>query len=687
MSVGSALPLGCSEGSQGRCPHAPSEPRVHAGRGAREYSMWRSVRSRLALCLLLALWVLLPGEGWGQQGARSAPASGSLDHQAALERIVRKLLEQFPRVSGLVASIRGDQVYLTLEQNRGVQPGTRLSVFRKMGAFKHPLTGEVLGHFEEDLGAAVVTEVREKYVLARLEPAGNLTPRPGDGVRITAARIRLALLPIVNQTRERFDQDVLLLDFQTLLERTGRFQVFDVDKLQVWFLENRIAAEDALKPEVRDRLRRFAGTDLALATVLRKLGDRQVLDSRLTSLADGKSGEGMTALVSRLPALAAASSAQGRSRAGVRLDEGVSRERDTGSPLNPNFRSRTGVPGRGIQRSQTLDWVATGVAVGDFDGDKQQEVAFVHDYSLTIYRWDKGVLVEVFSYRGSAGDRFFTVDSIDLDGNGRPEIYVTSYRHPNVNAFVLAYVDGKYKVVANLPGSFLRVIEPSRGKPMLVGQAIGVEAPFYGPVYEYAWSKGGPAPKRALLLPKGIDVYGFNYWDVDGDGIDDIVQVSNFGRISIFRPDGQKIHESSQTYGGHFASFRYDQSFTRQEVSSLPDGADAEPKYQAIRGRLLLRDVTGDGKPDLVVPANLQRVELVSSFGMGDAEIAALRWDGSTLVEEWRSRRVGGVIVDYQFADLDGDGQEELVVAVVESKLLSLKSGATRLVVYQLKRP
>jgi hypothetical protein len=88
----------------------------------------------------------------------------------------------------------------------------------------------------------------------------------------------------------------------------------------------------------------------------------------------------------------------------------------------------------------------------------------------------------------------------------------------------------------------------------------------------------------------------------------------------------------------------------------------------------------------LVVPVNLRRVELVSSFGMGDAEIVALAWDGSVLIEQWRSRKVGGVIVDYQFVDLDGDGAEELVAAVVETELLSWKSGATRLVVYQLKK-
>ncbi|MFQ5691636.1 MAG: hypothetical protein ACE5IM_01145, partial [Nitrospinota bacterium] len=309
-----------------------------------------------------------------------------------------------------------------------------------------------------------------------------------------------------------------------------------------------------------------------------------------------------------------------------------------------------------------------------------------HDRTLVIYRWEKGVLVEEYSYWASSGDRFLTIDAIDLDGNGRPEIYVTNYRHPNLATFVLAYEDGKYKVVARNISTFFRVIEPGGGKPILVGQAIGLEEPFYGSVYEYAWSDEGPVPKRALPLPKGIDVYGFNYWDVDGDGINEIVEIGKFGRIVVYRPDGQKVFETRQRFGGYFSRFRYDQSLEREETIALPDGADADPQYETIRGRLLLRDVTGDNRPDLIVPANKRRVEFVSTLGLGDADIVALRWDGSTVSEEWRSRGVGGVIIDYQFVDLDGDGAEELVAAVVETKFLSLKGGVTRLLVYQLKR-
>ena len=173
--------------------------------------MSRTSRTGLTLRAAVMFFALLSGSAGAQRIGRDARDNGvALDHRAALERVVKKLKAQFPRITGLVASARGKQLYLTLEGSGKVQPGTRLSVFRKMGAFKHPVTGEALGHFEEDLGSAIVTDLRDKFLVARFEPKGNLVPRAGDGVRITAAQIRVALLPIVNKTGEKFNQDETL---------------------------------------------------------------------------------------------------------------------------------------------------------------------------------------------------------------------------------------------------------------------------------------------------------------------------------------------------------------------------------------------------------------------------------------------------------------------------------------------
>ncbi len=650
-----------------------------------ENGIKKKAGTRFFNCLVGCFLIAIAGTASAQRSVLdpTGPAS-RLDHRSAIQRIVTKLLDEFPHVKGLVASVRGSQVYLTLESNSGVRPGTKMDVFRKMGAFKHPVTGEVLGHFEDDLGTAVVTDVRDRFVVAKFSPKDKLVPRSGDGVRISAALIRVALLPVVNRTEEPFDQDGVLLDFQSFLEQTGRFEVFDVDKLRVWLLEKRINAKSLLNQRNRSRLRELVRTDRVIVTEFRKIGERRVLKSRLSRLSDGKIGRAFTAIVNNKQESVASSNSKRRS-GGLRLDEGPGRSLDRASKLNPNFRVRKGAPRRGIQRSQKLRWLASGLATGDFDGDKQQEIVLIHDSELNVYSWKKGILAEEYSYRASAGERFLTVDSIDLDRDGRPEVYVTNYQHPILNSFVLGFKNGKYTILKRGLDSFFRVIQGIDGKPILAGQALGLEAPFYGKVHEYEWKNGGPVVKGQLPLPRGLSVYGFNYWDVDDDGIAEIVEIKKFGRIAIYRKNGRIVDETREKYGGYLSRFRYDQALTRLEDRQNVLGGDVDPKYETIRGRLLLRDMTGDKRPDLVVPINLQRIERVQNFGLGDSEIAALTWDGSRLHEQWRSRKIGGIVVDYQFVDLDGDGQEELAVAVVEKKLLELKAGTTRLVVYRLK--
>jgi len=44
-----------------------------------------------------------------------------------------------------------------------------------------------------------------------------------------------------------------------------------------------------------------------------------------------------------------------------------------------------------------------------------------------------------------------------------------------------------------------------------------------------------------------------------------------------------------------------------------------------------------------------------------------LEWDGAGLVENWRTKKISGYVSDYQFKDIDNDGENEIVLALVLS--------------------
>ena len=58
-----------------------------------------------------------------------------------------------------MVAVEGDALYLDLGQGGGAQVGQEFTVFRKGEAFHHPITGKVLGQYEEVLGYAQVRTV------------------------------------------------------------------------------------------------------------------------------------------------------------------------------------------------------------------------------------------------------------------------------------------------------------------------------------------------------------------------------------------------------------------------------------------------------------------------------------------------------------------------------------------------
>jgi len=73
------------------------------------------------------------------------------------------------------------------------------------------------------------------------------------------------------------------------------------------------------------------------------------------------------------------------------------------------------------------------------------------------------------------------------------------------------------------------------------------------------------------------------------------------------------------------------------------------------------------------------RVKLFSS-----AEVYDLEWDGRGMVENWRTKKINGYVADYQFKDINNDGENEVVLALVLSVGGTLRERSV-LVAYSLK--
>jgi len=80
---------------------------------------------------------------------------------------------------GLVLFVDTSRIAVDLTAADGMRPGTLLSLRRDRIPIVHPVTGEVLGDLDEEVGVARVTEVRDRFSVAELQSVA-----PGASVQI-----------------------------------------------------------------------------------------------------------------------------------------------------------------------------------------------------------------------------------------------------------------------------------------------------------------------------------------------------------------------------------------------------------------------------------------------------------------------------------------------------------------------
>ena len=215
------------------------------------------------------------------------------DLGATYQKTAEQLAAAFPRVELQVTAATGDTIRVEGAGIASLRPGLELTLFRRGEMFRHPVTNQPLGHTEQVLGTLVLTAVEPGAATGRLVPlAGRAAPAPppGDGARITAGRLPVAVLPTsgVQAAFDSADQTQLLLvaRFSAILDKTGRF--LSVDPQRVLDLVGQARGSSPSPLEVGRRL----GGVAVLSSRLVRDGTTRVLETTWTS---GQTGETLVA--------------------------------------------------------------------------------------------------------------------------------------------------------------------------------------------------------------------------------------------------------------------------------------------------------------------------------------------------------------------------------------------------------
>lgn len=74
---------------------------------------------------------------------------------------------------GYVVFIDTTRIVIDLTARDGVRPGALVSLRRDQVPIVHPVTGEILGELDEEIGTARVTEIRDKFSVAEIQTVLN----------------------------------------------------------------------------------------------------------------------------------------------------------------------------------------------------------------------------------------------------------------------------------------------------------------------------------------------------------------------------------------------------------------------------------------------------------------------------------------------------------------------------------
>ncbi|HON23789.1 MAG TPA: FG-GAP-like repeat-containing protein, partial [Syntrophales bacterium] len=349
--------------------------------------------------------------------------------------------------------------------------------------------------------------------------------------------------------------------------------------------------------------------------------------------------------------------------------------------INPDFISGSQPRDKkGFWMSQKYPTNYRGLDVGDVNGDGLNEIVVIDDTNVFVYQKKGNDAVLLAKISGGNYNKYVGVDIIDLNGNGIKEIIVSNVLTKRgadsisntVSSFVLEWKDNKFITIANnLPWLF-RVINTNPAGVRALGQKIGVSRPFETDIYEMVWRNGKYDEGTKLKIPRGLNIYGLTL-DNLGEGAEKIIAFNDYDYLCVYQETDKPLYAVQSMTGSREFIYKSEDVFggSNMYIESYGEdipGNDYTFYNTYMNTRIIPYDTNKDGKRELIVVKNLTPSRILKNVKVFTAsEFYNLEWDSMGLVENWRTRKMNGYVADYQIKDIDNDGQDEIVMALVTS--------------------
>lgn len=360
---------------------------------------------------------------------------------------------------------------------------------------------------------------------------------------------------------------------------------------------------------------------------------------------------------------------------------GLSLKDFTLRPLSPQIIVNAGgFDLTGIWRSTILPYALVDLAFGDLDGDGDLETVIISRQGIHIYRFKDEKFNLLTEIKGQRNDNYISVDVADINGTGRPQIFVSNFRLDGVRSLVLSWQGQGVKTIAqNVPYSWRVHQLPGRGT-VLLGQERRGNFPFGTKVKVLAWKGERYVAGEALDLPDELNVFNFVIRDLNGDGSPETVYLDKNNHLVVLSAQGKVEYRGNQFYGGTVSYV--DLSDTNSNAGHFTSTIMSEREARTyLPARLVVTAGVTSGRPELIVNKNKDSIfNVIDRFeSYSSGVVHALSWDGTAFKETWRTMTINDYLANYSVEDFKNNKQKQLVVGVVQSRGLPLVGNARSL--------
>lgn len=598
-------------------------------------------------------------------GTLALVAYGAAQGSSPLSKLADDVLALFPKVDGDVLEIRGQEAVLSFGKRDGLQTGVQVSLYRRGRPLKHPKTGEVVGHAEQQLATVPIREVAEAYSTVVLPPGAAVVA--GDRARISAGRVTVTIVMLVEGGR-RADAEAAGQEIFEALGRTGRFRVTWGDMIAAWLAERGVTPEAFLGGERLAEVATKFKPEYVLALRFRSVQKRPLVDAKLFA---PPQMEPLLTTAFYVPASVRRSTGAGFSSggAGATGQQVVKRRSLLARLLSGESEPLTYSSGEAsipLREVAKFPFVVRGFDVHVSPHDGVARVAVTDGSRIFLYRLHDGKFEPEWTYGVKPFGTIVSLQLADVDGDGVLEVIVNRHHWSSTHSFgmvgfILGQKNGRPQMlVDNVDSILVAMDEKGTGtRTALWSQAYDREKFFApGDVTRVEVRDGKIHRTAPVLVPAEFRATGATMSNTAGKAAPRLLAYIDVHRRLRISSDREDVWRSSSGVGGGGAKLEINlpQSTTVKSVFF-----NAEPFPLAV-------DLDGDGIDELLVPQNVQADGMLAVVYKGPA--------GYRL----QSVNSGFEGLVHAIGAIPGGDRPTLVVAVVRARGVLGREGETQII-------